>query len=119
MKYEVSDWVQGRTVNGEFILGFVEQIDALQGIVKVNVVKSDNEGSIGKPTVVREKWLKKLPEQIEQDEASVRNLIDLALSTWDEAWFMELTEQLNRIETEASQRKGNDAADESRLSAFI
>ncbi|MUT67490.1 IDEAL domain-containing protein [Paenibacillus sp. NEAU-GSW1] len=120
MSIEVSDWVQGKTVHGEFFFGYVEQVDEPKGLVKVNVVKSDNEEAIGKATVVRDAWLKKLPEpSVHSDAASIRNLIDLALSTWDEAWFMELTEQLKTALVDDTYKQRNDREHENRISAII
>ncbi|WP_424769252.1 hypothetical protein [Paenibacillus sp. sgz302251] len=91
MKLNVSDWVQGKTHEGELIHGFIETIDILQGIVTVNVVKSDNEVIIGKIVAVRENWLRRVPDITLEDAQLAQNLIDMALATWDEAWFMELT----------------------------
>jgi hypothetical protein len=91
MKFNISDWVQGKTKDGELIHGFVETIDILQGFVTVNVVKSDNEEVIGKIVAVRSSWLKNVSDIALDDAQIFHNSIDLALDTWDEAWFMELT----------------------------
>ncbi|GGG03210.1 hypothetical protein [Paenibacillus abyssi] len=98
MKFEISDWVQGTTRNGELIHGFIETIDRVDGIVKVNIVESDNEDIIGKHVAVREYWLKKLPLLPIDEPEHINNLIDIALSTWDEAWFMELSAKLKAIQ---------------------
>ncbi|MGG1634100.1 hypothetical protein BK120_16050 [Paenibacillus sp. FSL A5-0031] len=91
MKFNISDWVQGKTKDGELIHGFVETIDILQGFVTVSVVKSDNVEVIGKTVAVRSSWLKNVSEITINDAQVFQNAIDLALDTWDEAWFMELT----------------------------
>ncbi|MFX3634358.1 MAG: hypothetical protein ACE3L7_23730 [Candidatus Pristimantibacillus sp.] len=120
MKFEISDWVQGKAQNGELIQGYIETIDMMQGIIRVHVVKSDNESIMGRLVAVREQWLKKMPERLPDDSAQIHNLIDMALSTWDEPWFMELTEQLlymNQAELNESNR--SDQADESQLSTSI
>lgn len=61
MKFEIGDWVQGKTVDGEFIHGYIETLDAQQEIVRVRVVQSDHEEAVGKTVAVRSSWLKQLP----------------------------------------------------------
>jgi len=95
MKFEVGDWVQAKTRNGEFVHGFIETIDHANGLAKVFVVRSDNEGSTGKSAPVLEQWLRELPSYAMEEESSLLNLIDMALSTRDEPWFMELTGELS------------------------
>ncbi|GGD48432.1 IDEAL domain-containing protein [Paenibacillus nasutitermitis] len=94
MTFEISDWVQANTSNGELIHGYIESMDGEQGIAKLMVIKSDNEEIVGKMITVREHGLKRLPAASFDDVGHILNLIDLALSTHDEAWFMELTEKL-------------------------
>ncbi|MFC4601678.1 IDEAL domain-containing protein [Cohnella hongkongensis] len=94
MKFAIGDWVQAKTRNGEFIHGFIETIDHVKGLAKVYVVRSDNEESIGKSASVLEHWLRELPSYALEEESSLYNLIDLALATHDEPWFMELTRSL-------------------------
>ncbi|OXS58424.1 hypothetical protein B1A99_14550 [Cohnella sp. CIP 111063] len=94
MKFEIGDWVQAKTRNGEFVHGFIESIDHSKGLAKVFVVRSDNEESTGKSTSVLEHWLRELPSYAMDEESSLYNLIDLALATRDESWFMELTRSL-------------------------
>ncbi|MNE89350.1 hypothetical protein D3C80_1867520 [compost metagenome] len=98
MKVNISDWVQGRTSEGELIHGFVEAVDLLQGIVTVYVVKSDNEKIAGKRVAVRGHWLRQASEYIMDDPQAVDQLIDLSLAVWDEAWFMELTDKWKAME---------------------
>jgi hypothetical protein len=94
MKFELSDWVQAKTKNGELVHGFIEAIDPLQGMASVFVVNSDNADSVGSPVAVREHWLRKLPDSSMEDIGQLRSLIDIALSTRDEEWFNELFERL-------------------------
>lgn len=97
MKFEISDWVQAKTRNGEFIHGFIEALDHEQRVATVFVVQSDNELSIGKPASVLEHWLREMPVAPIEDSAQIHNLIDIALSTRDEIWFNELTDHLISI----------------------
>ncbi|WP_141505573.1 hypothetical protein [Paenibacillus luteus] len=113
MKFNISDWVQGKTKDGELIHGFVETIDILQGFVTVNVVKSDNEEVIGKIVAVRSSWLKNVSDIAVDDGQLFQNSINLALDTWDEAWFMELTNTRKASEGAAAQ-----AGDKSNIYSF-
>ncbi|MGZ4161518.1 MAG: IDEAL domain-containing protein [Neobacillus sp.] len=88
------DWVQGRSREGELIHGYVETVDSTKEIVKVNVVESDNEKAIGKSLWLPKKWTEKLPDLTVISESQLLSLIDLALVTNDEQWFMELTDKL-------------------------
>ncbi len=105
MEMKVSDWVQGKTTDGELIHGYIETIDVLQGIVTVQVVKSDNEERVGQIVAVRSSWIKRVPDVSLQDAAIAQNLIDMALATWDESWFMELTESLKSHNQSAARRE--------------
>ncbi|HWO53478.1 MAG TPA: hypothetical protein VNM49_03675 [Paenibacillus cookii] len=105
MKFEIGDWVQGKTVDGEFIHGYIETLDAQQEIVRVRVVQSDHEEAVGKTVAVRSSWLKQLPAAPLTDRQNLESLIDLALSTWDEAWFDELTGLLEGLSSEEERGK--------------
>lgn len=94
MKFEISDWVQARGDNDELIHGFIETINQVHAIARIFVVKSDNEDLVGKPVVVRENAMKKLPEMSFDADEYLESLIDIALSTWDEQWFNELSGKL-------------------------
>jgi hypothetical protein len=91
------DWVQGRSREGELIHGFVETVDSIQEIVKVNVVESDNEKTIGKSIWLLNTSAEKLPDLTVSNESQLLSLIDLALLSKDEQWFMELSMQLAAI----------------------
>jgi predicted RNA-binding protein with RPS1 domain len=95
--FEYGDWVQGRSRDGELIHGYVETIDSIQDIVKVNVVESDNEKAIGKSIWLLNKSAEKLPDLSVSNESQLLSLIDLALLSKDELWFMELSTKLAAI----------------------
>ncbi|MEK3883493.1 hypothetical protein [Paenibacillus sp. PL2-23] len=90
MRFNVSDWVHAKTVEGEMVFGFVEAVDSVQGIVTIHVVHSDHEERVGLAATVRASTVKKVPDT-NLDDVRVPELIDLALATWDEVWFRELT----------------------------
>lgn len=90
----IGDWVQGRSSNGELIHGYVETVDSIQEIVKVKVVESDNEEAISKSIWLQNKRSEKLPDLSVSNESQLLSLIDLALLSKDEQWFMELSLKL-------------------------
>ncbi|NEW06689.1 IDEAL domain-containing protein [Paenibacillus sp. SYP-B3998] len=109
MTLEISDWVQGKTEAGELIHGYIESIHELQGYVNVQVLKSDNEAAIGKPAFVPIQRLKKLADISLEAKEQINMLIDIALLTRDEAWFIELTSQL-KLKQEKKGPEENSAA---------
>jgi hypothetical protein len=100
-KLEIGDWVKGKTRNGELLQGYIEETDPLRGVVKVTVVKSDNEKLIGKTIGMLDNNVKKLPISESVHEEELLYLIDLALLTKDEQWFTDLTDKLFSL------KKGN------------
>ncbi|GIO33354.1 MULTISPECIES: hypothetical protein [Paenibacillus] len=100
MKFEIGDWVQGKTVDGEFIHGYIETADAQREIVRVRVVQSDHEEAVGKTVSVRGSWLKLLPVNSLEDPDNLESLVDLALSTMDEVWFQELTDRMKQLRSD-------------------
>jgi hypothetical protein len=109
MKFEISDWVQAKTDHGELVHGFIEAISRVQGIVRVHVVQSDNVDSVGKPVAVRESALKKLPDISMDESVNILSLIDIALATWDEQWFQELSAKLLTARKDVAQNDSNPA----------
>ncbi|RIX50067.1 hypothetical protein D3P08_21170 [Paenibacillus nanensis] len=109
MTWRVSDWVSGRTVDDEMVYGFIEAIDWMQGFITLFVVRSDNEERIGRTAAVRLSSVKKVPDAAPQDSRHIPDLIDLALATWDEAWFRELTEGMGPTGQPVSQTKSHTA----------
>jgi hypothetical protein len=98
MNFKISDWVMATTNEDELIHGYVESIDVLQGIARVYVVASDRESAIGRMMEVSHQDVKKLPITTFDIEEQVKSLIDIALVTRDEEWFMELSGKLLAIQ---------------------
>jgi hypothetical protein len=86
-------WVKGKSVNGEIVLGYIENINSLSGTVKVKVVESDNEEIKGRTIEMLQRSISKLPDNPLQSEGEVLSLIDIALLTRDQEWFDELSKQ--------------------------
>ena len=97
MTFETGDWVHGRTEAGELVQGYIESIHEIQNLASVNVLRSDNEEIVGTMVKVATNRLKKTPMISIKEDSRLRMLIDLALAARDEAWFMELSEQLLAI----------------------
>jgi uncharacterized protein YpiB (UPF0302 family) len=96
-KLEIGDWVKGKSQNGELIIGYIETIDLLQGITGVTVITSDNKETIGKTIKMLNKWVERLPVSAIDHEEQLLHLIDLALTTGDEDWFIELSVKLSTV----------------------
>ncbi|MGG4012912.1 IDEAL domain-containing protein [Bacillus smithii] len=99
-RLEIGDWVKGKTRNGELLQGYIDMTDPLRGVVKVTVVKSDNEKLVGKTIGMLEKNVEKLALSDTMSEEEILYLIDLALLTKDEDWFMELSAKLSTLKSD-------------------
>jgi len=96
MLLQTGDWIKGTLRDGELIMGYIESLD-ISGIVKVTVVTSDNDEIIGKKVSMLGERVKRLPVSNVSNKAQIQFLIDLALSTGDEGWFLELSTKLNSM----------------------
>ena len=96
MLLQTGDWIKGTLRDGELIMGYIESLD-ISGIVKVTVVTSDNDEIIGKKVSMLGERVKRLPVSNVSNKAQIQFLIDLALSTGDEEWFLELSTKLNSM----------------------
>ncbi|MFD2445718.1 IDEAL domain-containing protein [Bacillus sp. CGMCC 1.16607] len=94
---KAGDWVKGKSIDGELLIGYIESLAIQGGALKVTVVTSDNEMTVGKTILMQSKDVKKLPESKVSNKEQIRFLIDLALSTGDEEWFIELSSQINSM----------------------
>jgi uncharacterized protein YpiB (UPF0302 family) len=90
------DWIKGESRDGELVIGYIESI-ILDGAVSVTVVTSDNKETVGKTIQMLSKRVKKLPDSIVTNREQILFQIDLALSTGDEEWFLELSSKLNSM----------------------
>jgi IDEAL domain len=107
-RLEHGDWIKGKTRNGELIRGYIESIDFLHGIAKVHVVESDNKKIIGKTIGALINLIEKLPVSTEMNKEQIFQLIDLALLTKDEEWFIDLSTKLNSLGKVSNVNKKND-----------
>lgn len=93
----VGDWVKGKTRNGELVHGYVESLAPYNLLATVKVMDSDHAKVVGSSLKLEQRQLQKLPVTPIDTQAQVLNFIDLALSTKDQAWFHELSDQLQTI----------------------
>lgn len=91
------DWVKGTSRNGELIIGYVENLDLQGATVSAKVITSDNREIEGRSIPLMTKDVIKLPDSKIANKEQIRFLIDLALSTGDEEWFLALTKKLNAM----------------------
>ena len=99
MDFQKGDWVRGKTREGGLIHGYIVDLDPIQNIMKVFVIKSDNETMIEKTVWILNKYAEKLkPLSAYATEDDLMSLIDLSLMIKDEKWFMELTKNLKAVQ---------------------
>ncbi|CAK8584883.1 MULTISPECIES: IDEAL domain-containing protein [Priestia] len=94
---KTGDWIKGKSRKGELIIGYIESLNISQGVFKVNVITSDNQETVGKTIPILSNQVKSLPVSNVINKEQILFLIDLALSTGDEDWFIELSSKLNSI----------------------
>lgn len=99
------DWVRGISLNGEFFRGFVQSVDEKKDTVHVRVVQCDNPEAVGKTVVSRINRVDVLPVEVSGEEGYIRNMIDLALSTYNKNWFLKLTDELNTLLQQKNQNE--------------
>ncbi|TYR80637.1 IDEAL domain-containing protein [Priestia megaterium] len=93
----IGDWVKGKSRYGELIYGYVSSIDSIKEKAIVNVVECDDKQLIGKNIGMLNTQLKKRSNSKQTTEEQLLYLINLALTTKDEQWFNELSQELNEI----------------------
>ncbi|TDL82856.1 IDEAL domain-containing protein [Peribacillus frigoritolerans] len=95
--FKTGDWIKGNLQDGEIIIGYIEALDLKNGTVKVTVIKSEAVETIGKKISISSKHVKRLSISKVVNKEQILFLIDLALSTGDEDWFIDLSAKLNSM----------------------
>ncbi|WP_332633549.1 IDEAL domain-containing protein [Halalkalibacter flavus] len=90
------DWIKGKTRNDEWVHGYIESVEPYHPLVRLKVLFSDNTEFVGRTIRIEKKDIEKQAPLTNFSEAELLNFIDLALSTRDQQWFMELTSKLKR-----------------------
>lgn len=94
---KTGDWVKGKLLSGELVIGYIENLDIESQTIKAKVVTSDNKTIEGKSIPMLNRQVKKIPDTHIKNKEQIQFLIDLALETGDEEWFIELTTKLNAM----------------------
>ncbi|MFD2615983.1 IDEAL domain-containing protein [Terrilactibacillus laevilacticus] len=102
LQLDVGNWVKATTKKGAFLHGYITKINDTAGTVDVQVLQSDHKVMVGQ-TITLLKGVVKNLAMSNFNESEIRSLIDLALTTRDKDWFMELTKKL---EGELKKAKG-------------
>ncbi|CAM3809626.1 IDEAL domain-containing protein [Cohnella lubricantis] len=110
MNIRAGDWVTGHTGKGELVHGYVASIDTFQGTIAIQVTDSDHEAAIGKEISLPNRAVRRLPEESIDREEDLLALIDLALATYDEPWFTELSSKLSALRSQARRQELRRAA---------
>lgn len=93
----VGDWIKGKSRDGELFIGYIESLEILDGKVNAMITSSDDVSMVGKIISIATNGIKKLPDPKVKNKEQIQYLIDLALATGDEEWFIELSEKLNSM----------------------
>lgn len=102
--FHVGDWVSGTSFKDERFRGYIEQIHGDSGKITVRIIESDHKEAVGKITRSHIRRIKKLPISPLQSPGQVFNLIDLALTSRDKEWFLELLDQLKKLQQKEKER---------------
>ncbi|AQQ53299.1 IDEAL domain-containing protein [Planococcus lenghuensis] len=93
----IGDWVKGKLMNGELMIGFVEDLDVLEEQVTVTVAVSDIDQLAGQTIRLPLRAVEPASTTQTKDRGQLLFLIDLALATGDKEWFDELSAELNNL----------------------
>ncbi|OYD06980.1 IDEAL domain-containing protein [Paludifilum halophilum] len=104
-QFNDGDWVTGKTFNDELFQGYIEAIDHERETAKIRVIQSDNPHIIGKLSLSLLENLRPYETTSLKEEGHLLNLIDLALTTKDKKWFMELTSSLKERKSQVDSDK--------------
>lgn len=94
---KIGDWIKAKSRDGELIIGYVDSFDVLGEMTKVTVTTSDNQEIVGQTIPILQNKVQRLPNSNVRNKEQILNLIDLALATGDEDWFLELSSKLNAM----------------------
>lgn len=94
---KTGDWIKGKLLSGELVIGYIETLDIQSQTLKAKVVTSDNKTIEGKSLPLLNRQVTKIPSTPVKNKEQIQFLIDLALATGDQEWFLELTAKLNSM----------------------
>ncbi|WLD92542.1 hypothetical protein [Alkalihalobacillus sp. AL-G] len=94
---QTGDWIKGKSINDEMIQGYIHSIHPDNGTVNIYVTISDHTQIIGKNIEIFIHRIEPLTKTIDDKDAYLENLIDVALLTKDREWFMEVWDRLDEL----------------------
>jgi hypothetical protein len=94
---KIGMWVKGRTDNDELFQGYIESLDPKTQSVIVRVIHSDHARLAGQVVQTPAGRVQAVEESPLDAEGHLLNFIDIALTTRDKQWFMELTSILKEL----------------------
>ncbi|MDR6225805.1 IDEAL domain-containing protein [Desmospora profundinema] len=97
-RFQDGDWVKGKTINDELFQGYIESINLHQNTAKVRIIQSDNRQMVGKLSISTLDQLKHHEDTALNQEGHLLNFIDMALTTHDKEWFLQLTDSLKELQ---------------------
>ncbi|EDL66732.1 IDEAL domain-containing protein [Bacillus sp. SG-1] len=103
--FSLGDWVKAKTVEGELVIGYIEGVNDDSKTAKIRAVQTEQASIAGRTIETFLRSVSALPYTPILTKEDAAELIDLALQTRDEKWFMELTAELSQLEQKSSKRK--------------
>lgn len=103
--FSLGDWVKAKTVEGELVIGYIEGVNDDSKTAKIRAVQTEQASIAGRTIETFLRSVSALPYTPILMKEDAAELIDLALQTRDEKWFMELTASLSRLEQKFSKKK--------------
>ncbi|WP_067836257.1 hypothetical protein [Amphibacillus sediminis] len=101
----IGDWVKLRSSKGERIHGYVEKHTTEENVLQLRVISSDNHLLKGHSIQVQVAKLEKEKPFTRYTLGELEQLIDLALSTNDRAWFDALSMQYQHLLNEIAEQR--------------
>ncbi|WP_163539818.1 IDEAL domain-containing protein [Gracilibacillus sp. YIM 98692] len=102
-RFMEGDWIRGKTRRGELVHGYLLETPSPHSKLSVKVVFSDNENVTGQVTRLDQKNVELLEDLTTRTEEELQDLIDLALATKDEEWFIKLSTELRENQNKQGQ----------------
>ncbi|WP_409254232.1 IDEAL domain-containing protein [Bacillus sp. SCS-153A] len=103
--FTIGEWVKAKTVDGELIIGYIEEVNEESKTAKIRAVQTEQEAIAGKTIETLIRSVSVLPSTPASTKEDLVGLIDLALQTRDEKWFQELTAYLSQSKEKSSKNK--------------
>jgi hypothetical protein len=103
--FKIGDWVKAKSVEGELVIGYIERLNEKSKTAKIKVVQAEQASIAGRTIETLIRSVSALQPSSISTKDEILGLIDLALFTRDEKWFLELTNELSRYEKNTNKVK--------------